>query len=300
MKRNRTKHAGGQAPVRGYDNWTIGELRHKLGRRDPDQLEQLLEYEKSTRRRKGAIEALERALEEKRDRMAETKDESEKSGAAEPRIEKILDRVRSGVKAGVKKMRELTGMSSEDLGAFSRESFMERLSEFLEHERGGAKIYDSGLEKDGLTDDQRERLQGFREQTQRHIEILSKVISDLGGDPNQLSESAELDKRKADGLLETDCEGEVGLLNFFQNLLIAELVDHMNWEFITKVRSEIDDEEVVRVLDENIGGVEDEEDEHFRWAQRQVEELSMRQVFSGAESMEGESGDEGESDREAA
>src|SRR3954470_8620688 len=62
MARNKTKQGGAKAPIRGYDNWTIGELRQKLSRRGPEELKSLLGYEKGGRNRKGAIDAIKPVL----------------------------------------------------------------------------------------------------------------------------------------------------------------------------------------------------------------------------------------------
>jgi bacterioferritin (cytochrome b1) len=290
VARNRTTERGASAPIRGYDSWPVDELQEKLARRTTDELESLLGYEKGGRKRKRAIEAIERVLASKG--KSSSRPSASKVGGAPlgDMVERVRSGVQSGVKSGVKKVRELVGFPPEPLGPFSREAFMERLSEFLEHERNGAKLYEQGLDKEGMTEDQLEHLREFAEQTNRHIDILSTIIIALGGDPDDLSEPALLNRQKATGLIETDAEGETGILNYFQNLMIAEWVDHMNWEFLAKAKARIDDEEVVQVLDEHIESIEDEEDEHYRWAMKQVENLSMMGVFpsESAEDFEGE------------
>lgn len=313
MARNQTKRTGATAPIRGYDNWTVGELRQKLARRSAEELKELLKYEKSTRSRKGAVEAIERVLSDVNEssgsrgkkgssgrgsqgRSSEGRGEGESGG--------VVEMMKGGVRAGMQKVRELVGMPAEQLGTFEKECFMERLSEFLEHERNGAKLYELGLEKEGVTEEQRERLQEFFEQTRRHIDILTTIITALGGDPEELSEPAKLNRTKAEGLLEADTDGEGAVLNFFQNLMIAEFVDHQNWSFLKKAKGMIDDEEVSQVLDEHVEDIEGEEDEHYRWAMKQVENLSVLDLFSGGAEEAEESGEdereEGGSDEEAA
>ncbi len=223
---------------------------------------------------------------------AKTKAKKRAPKEARPPIKTMVERVKSGVQQGIEKVRELAGFPHEPLGEFSRPKFMGRLSEFLEHERNGAKLYEQGLVKPGMTEDQLERLREFAEQTNRHIDILTTITVALGGDPDVLSEAALLNRQKAGGLIDTDAEGETGLLNYFQDLMIAEWVDHMNWELLAKVKGKIDDEEVARVLSEHVESIEDEEDEHYRWAVKQVEDLSLRGVFSGQERAEKREEDE--------
>ena len=293
MARSRTKERSASAPIRGYDNWTIGELQRKLARRTKDELESLLDYEKGGRKRKGAVDAIKRVLadiagvEPKRSKKGKPSKSSPKARSSKKRgvpigemVERVRSGVQSGMKSGMKKVRELVGLTPEPLGTFSRQAFMARLSEFLEHERNGARLYELGLSKEGMTEEQLERLAEFSEQTTRHIDILSTIIVALGGDPDDLSEAAQLNRQKSAGLIDTDAEGETGILNYFQNLMIAEFVDHMNWELLTKVRAKTDDEEVAQLLDRHIENIEDEEDEHYRWAMRQVENLSTMCIFS--------------------
>src|SRR5689334_277653 len=64
MARSRTKRISSSAPVPGYDKWTIGGLRQKLARRAPEELRGLLDYEKGGRKRKGAIDAIKRVLDD--------------------------------------------------------------------------------------------------------------------------------------------------------------------------------------------------------------------------------------------
>lgn len=280
-----TRPTSSRAPIRGYDNWTVGEMQKKLGRRTRDELVALRDYEKGSRHRKGALDAIERAIE----RASEgtkghggSRRPSGRAGASRSRTQPGSRR--GGVSGFVESIQRRVGqaLGSAPEGTLDRQVFMDRLSEFLEHERGGAKIYELGLEK-VEDEEQRERIQEFLDQTRRHEEILTGVIQELGGNPDQLSESAELDRQKSEALVEVDAEGEVGLLNFFQSLFIAELTCHMNWEFLSKCVRYCDDEEVRSVLDPHVSGIEDEEDEHVNWARKQLEECSMKMAFRSGE-----------------
>src|SRR5690242_3428613 len=111
MARNKTKQGGASAPVRGYDNWTIGELRQKLARRSAEELDSLLGYEKGGRKRKGAIDAIKRALSEVSEAASGGSGKSSRSskrpsngGSKEASPGKksqlggVMERVRTGVK----------------------------------------------------------------------------------------------------------------------------------------------------------------------------------------------------------
>ncbi len=214
-----------------------------------------------------------------------------RSRSRKPRSRKkvtLVERARRGIQ------RLLGG---QPLGEIDRECLMDRLSEFLEHERNGVKLYESGLQKD-VDDEQRHQLEEFLEQTRKHVTVLTEIIQSLGGDPEKLSEPAKLDRTKAEGLMATDkVEGEPGLVNFFQNLAIAELVDHENWKLMKQIRDNVTDEEIGRVLDDRVDEIEGEEDEHFSWASEQAAKLSMKAIFGGG--MEKKQGDVSE-EKEAA
>ncbi|HZV03412.1 MAG TPA: ferritin-like domain-containing protein [Planctomycetota bacterium] len=188
-------------------------------------------------------------------------------------------------------------MGGPSLGELDRECLMDRLSEFLEHEKNGSKLYESGLEK-ALDEEQRERIQEFLEETRRDVSVLMEIIQTLGGDPEKLSPPAQLDRKKAEGLMATDTlEGEPGLVNFFENLVIAEAVDRENWKLLQQVRDNVNDEEIRRILDDHVDEIVKDEEEHFAWATEQAANLSMKTIFGGG--MEkGEQGDV--SEKEAA
>ncbi len=191
------------------------------------------------------------------------------TGRGDRKRTRTIERTRS-------RPREL--VATPELGPFDRRRLMDLLSEFLQHERSAVELYELGLEKD-LSEEQRERIEEFLEQTRRHVDILSTIISALGGDKDLLSPEAELDREKSRVLVEADTEGPAATLNFFQSLMIAELVDHQNWAFLEKAVSRVDDEEVAAVLEGHVESIEDEEDEHFRWARKQVADLSFQWVF---------------------
>jgi Domain of unknown function (DUF892) len=208
-----------------------------------------------------------------------------------------MESLRSRLENGMKRVRELVRRGEKPPGIFSRDHFIDRLSEFLEHERNGVKLYELGLEKE-MSPERHDRLHEFLEETQRHVEVLTTIMRALGADPDQLSQAAELDREKGRALLDADAGDRGALLDYFQNLMVAELVDRANWDFLETVRRNVDDEEIGPILDAYVEEIRNEEDEHFRWAEAQVEELGLDYVFGGtpegAEEMGPEDLDEGE------
>lgn len=252
-----------RAPIRGYDAWKVGDVARRLGRRTAGELASLLAYERATKDRKGAVDAIERAL------------------------------TRLAGKAPVRTPARVVA------GTFDRARFLERCSEFLEHERSGVRLYELGLQRVD-DEDRRDHIEQFLDETRGHVRLLTSLIRELGGDPDERSESAELDREKTEALIETgDVDGDAGLLSYFESLMIAEFVDHANWALLEKLSSVIDDDEVKVLLEGRVAQVQDEEAQHYRWAMKQVEDLSLRSMFAAGGTAGGSTG-AGEDEREAA
>jgi hypothetical protein len=241
----RTKARGG-APTRGYDAWTVVEMRRRLVRRPVEELRALLRYERATRARWGALHAIERALE-----LAIVKERPASRGPAPG--------------------------ATEAAGALDQRALEGRLSELLEHERGTARLCELGLEK--LDDvDLRERLAEILEQTRARADALGATIRALGGEPEELSESAELEHQRGEALLDVDAETDAGRLVFFENLYLAQVVSHVGWEVLAKAVARAGDDEVTSLLAPYVEAP-GEEDERARWARRQLSEYALAVLF---------------------
>jgi hypothetical protein len=262
-----------EAPVRGYDGWSISDLRSKLVRRTADELKRLRDYERSGKARKGALDAIDRALERLRLRGDGARGRTPAGRPGKGLIERATERVARFVGVGI-----------EDI---DRDALLDRLSEFLEHERTGVKLYERARQR--LTDEPMlEQVIEFLEQTRKHERFLIEMIRELGGDPDDVSAAARLDRERAEGLFAADAEGDLGQLAILQNLMIAEWVDHKNWKFLSEVARRVADAQIRAVLKERAAEVEAEEDDHFRWAERAVEEWAFGLIEGGLEEEEEE------------
>jgi hypothetical protein len=73
---------------------------------------------------------------------------------------------------------------------------MERLSEFLAVERGGVRLYEAAIQQ--VRDpDLINRFREFYQQTRRHVELLTRVIASLSGDPMYMSRGAKVAEEKS-------------------------------------------------------------------------------------------------------
>jgi rubrerythrin len=154
----------------------------------------------------------------------------------------------------------------------------DKLSEFLEVEKGGLKLYEEALRI--ITDtDISEKFRTFHEQTQKHATILTRVIRALGLDPARISEGAKVARQKAEALLKTmtsdGLSGPSAEINAVENIILAETKDHADWELLGKIARQSDDEQVRDVLRPAVGEVEPEEDEHLNWTKKHLGRLEM-------------------------
>lgn len=145
------------------------------------------------------------------------------------------------------------------------------LSEMLAHERCGRRLYQSVA---GRTHNPilKQRYQSFGDETLEHVEILENLITRLGGDPMYVSPSARAIEKTNGQLLEATflLTGSVDLMTqemvMLDAVLLAETVDHSNWSCLSSLTQEMAPGEARDALAQAVGKVEDQEDEHVRWA----------------------------------
>ena len=161
----------------------------------------------------------------------------------------------------------------------NRELLMEKLSEFLAVEKGGVKLYRAAIQQ--VRDaDVLNKFNDFYLQTQRHQEILGRVIRELGGDPGYMSHSAKLADEKAESLLRTmggtnSATPREMELNAIENIVIAETKDHADWELLGRIARRTTDSRLRDSLKPAVDEVEPQEDEHLSWTKQQLARLSL-------------------------
>jgi rubrerythrin len=170
--------------------------------------------------------------------------------------------------------------------SFDRQLVMDKLSEFLTVEKGGVKLYEvalqciHNLEVKGKFDE-------FHRQTVRHVEILTNIITRLGGDPGYMSAGARLAEKKAEALLATMTKSNGTMpsaeaeLNAIENIVIAETKDHADWELLGHIAHRSEDSHLSQLLKPAVSEVEAQEDEHLHWTQKKMGELALRTLEKG-------------------
>jgi rubrerythrin len=155
----------------------------------------------------------------------------------------------------------------------SRDSLLEFLSEFLAVEQGGMELY-IGARDHATHEENREMYKMYLEQTRKHAELLTGAIRKLGGDPKYVSPCARIQQHRAKAMMGLQVPDNLREIVDAENLLLAETKDHADWEFLDSISYKLDDEFSREVIQEIVSQVEDQEDEHLKFAGKAVERLA--------------------------
>jgi rubrerythrin len=166
--------------------------------------------------------------------------------------------------------------------SISNRKLLEFMSEFLAVEKGGIQLYTAAAKRS--TDPEIKGVyENFLSQTENHARILTEAIEELGGDPSYMSPGAVAQEKLAKAMLSLEVPKELRELKDAELLLLAETKDHMDWEFLDKISSKVEQStrELLRGI---VSQVEDEEDEHLEFAKKAVEKLALRVATSASKS----------------
>src|SRR3954449_1185743 len=159
------------------------------------------------------------------------------------------------------------------------------LSGFLAHEQCGVHLYRTVA---GATANP--VLQGkyrqFLGQTEHHVEVLTQLITELGGDPLYVSPTARLVHGMNTYLLQSvvlaagsadELPREMAML---EAVLLAETKDHADWAFLSALCDELPEGPTREALSNAVEEGEWEEDEHVEWARKTWQRMTMMQAKS--------------------
>jgi rubrerythrin len=166
-------------------------------------------------------------------------------------------------------------VEAEDM---QQQIILDKLSEFLMVEECGFHLYQvvAGRSK---TPRLKAKYQEFGRETAHHREVLTKLITQLGGDPNYISPSARVAEFKAAKLLESSLavdglsqeEIEMGDL---ENVLLAETKDHADWHVLGQMTQQASGK-IKEALQAAVEEVESQEDEHVTWARETLTTMTL-------------------------
>jgi rubrerythrin len=153
----------------------------------------------------------------------------------------------------------------------------ELLYQALETELGGVQVYQTAL-RCTVNEDLREEWQGYLEETENHVRIVSDVFAELDLDPEVETPGRAIVRFKGEALITAmqmalDA-GDMGAAQLVaaECVVDAEIKDHANWELIGEVASELEGD-MAKVLQDAYEQVEEEEDEHLYHTQGWAREL---------------------------
>ncbi len=158
----------------------------------------------------------------------------------------------------------------------------ELLLQSLEHEKGGVRIYETAL-KCAQNEDLKQEWQKYHEQTERHVQVLHDVLTQMQLDPAEQTPGRKIVHDMGRSLVAA-MEAALGSGDTAQAecvacecVVLAEEKDHSNWQLIGEVAKKMTGAEG-KAVKEAYKEVEDQEDEHYYHSKGWLRELSLKSL----------------------
>ena len=156
----------------------------------------------------------------------------------------------------------------------------ELLLQSLEHEMGGVKVYEAAL-KCAQNEDLKEEWQKYHQETERHVQVLHDVLTQMQLDPQEQSPGRKIVHDMGQSLVAA-MEAALGAGDpalaecvACECVVHAEETDHFNWHLIGEVAKKMTGAEGKALKDAH-REVEDQEDEHYYHSKGWLRELSLQ------------------------
>jgi rubrerythrin len=160
----------------------------------------------------------------------------------------------------------------------------DKLSEFLMVEQCGLQLYTTVAAR-CQTPKLRAKYEEFGRETAHHREVLVKLITTVGGDPDYVSPSARVVQFKAAKLLESALavdglsQAEIECSDL-ETVLLAETKDHADWHVLSQLAEQASGD-LKQALQAAVSEVEEEEDKHVEWARETLSRMTLQMVTEG-------------------
>ena len=169
------------------------------------------------------------------------------------------------------------------------EQVIELILQSLEHEKGGVLVYRTAL-KCAVNEDLKEEWEGYLEETEHHVEVLTGVCSKLDIDPGMETPGVLIVRHTGQSLVKAmemalkAGKPAAAQLVACECVVLAETKDHLDWELIGKCGEKLLKGESAAALTEAYEEIEDQEDEHLYhtkgWCRELwIESLGMKAVL---------------------
>ena len=163
------------------------------------------------------------------------------------------------------------------------EQLKELLYQMLETELGGVQVYTTALQC-VVNDELEEEWTKYLAQTERHVEVMQQLLSNLGLDAEVETPGRQVVRHIGQSLvqamqmaLSSAAEPEAAELVACECVVFAETKDHMNWELLSKFAQKCGDSER-QALTAAVREVEDQEDEHIYHSKGWCRELWIQSL----------------------
>ena len=156
----------------------------------------------------------------------------------------------------------------------------ELLIQALEHEKGGVKVYETAL-KCVLNEQLKGEWEKYREETERHVQVLTDVFAQMQLDPEEETPGRKIVRDLGQSLVRAmeaalaAGDREAAECIACECVVLAETSDHSNWELIGEVAKSAPGPEG-KALKEAYNEVEEQEDEHLYHSKGWLRELSLQ------------------------
>ena len=158
----------------------------------------------------------------------------------------------------------------------------ELLLQSLVHERGGVLVYRAALEC-VVHNELREEWEEYLQQTEHHVEVLTRVCTLLGLDPGEMTPGCQIVHENGKSLIIAmkralaAADPAAAQIVACECVVHAETKDHADWELIGACAHGFDGN-VSQVLHDAYEEVEDQEDEHLYHTKGWCRELWLRSL----------------------
>lgn len=141
---------------------------------------------------------------------------------------------------------------------------VDKLGERLAFERSSTRLYESLLSKLDAYGSwpggpAREDLVHIRDEEREHFTLLTEAIASLGGDPTEVTPSADVAAEAGKGILAVVADPRVDLRQSMEAVLNAELMDNEAWENLIDLSVALDQPQLAERFEEAL----EEEREHL-------------------------------------
>jgi len=158
------------------------------------------------------------------------------------------------------------------------------LSEMLAVEKGGVQLYQKAIAELSHPELD-EKLNEFLLQTERHVELCSEMLTEIGVDVDYQSAGAQAAEHKAEGLISTEVPEKLIDLNNIENLVLAETKDHWDWEMLAAVAPMIEDAGIKRMVTRAVKEVQRQETAHLNWNEKTLSMLAKESAMQTSTKM---------------